>query len=217
MYTWALRSLPLAHVDRLVFVCLETDMVQHGLDRDIRSRYGDHELAVVSVPEVTGGQMCSVLAARDHLASDESLIVYNADTFVVASTDPPWDPVRPGIDGSLGVFRTEDGDHWSFAEVDEAGLVLRTTEKERISPWASTGLTTSTRAGDFIAAAEASLAARDTIRVSTTSPRPYNRLIADGAHIVIDEAREVWPLGTPAELERFLGTTQAGGRPGDRG
>ncbi len=220
MYTWALRSVPLDHADRLVFVCLEADIAEHGLATDIHRRYGHHDLEVVSVPEVTGGQMCSVLAARDHLPSDQALIIYNADTYVVASANPPWDPARPGIDGSLGVFHTDDGDHWSFALLDDQGRVVRTTEKDRISPWASTGLYHFARAADFLTAADAALADQEMIRGEYYIAPLYNRLIAGGANIVTDEAREVWPLGTPAELDRFIGhggPADAGGRRLDRG
>ncbi len=219
MYTWALRSVPLATADRLVFVCLEADITEHGLADDITARYGDQDLVVVSVPEVTGGQMCSVLAARDHLNPDEPLIVYNADTFVVPSASPPWDPTRPGVDGSLGVFHTDDGDHWSFAEVDEGGRVIRTAEKERISPWASTGLYHFARVADFTAAADEALAAHQRIRGEYYIAPLYNRLIAAGANIVIDQAEAVWPLGTPAELDLFVagGSHHAGGPGADRG
>jgi UDP-N-acetylglucosamine diphosphorylase / glucose-1-phosphate thymidylyltransferase / UDP-N-acetylgalactosamine diphosphorylase / glucosamine-1-phosphate N-acetyltransferase / galactosamine-1-phosphate N-acetyltransferase len=219
MYTWALRSVPLDRADRLVFVCLEADIVDHGLADDIHRRYGDHDAVVVSVPEVTGGQMCSVLAARDHLPADEALIIYNADTYVVPSVDPPWDPTRPGIDGSLGVFHTDVGDHWSFAEVDDDGRVVRTTEKDRISPWASTGLYHFARAAEFVTAADDALADQETIRGEYYIAPLYNRLIAAGARIVTDQARAVWPLGTPAELDLFVGDgpADAGGRPVDRG
>ncbi len=204
MYTWALRSVPLDAADRVVFVCLESDLADHGLGEDIRDRYDAHHPVVVSVPEVTGGQLCSVLAARDSLADDESLVVYNADTYVVPSPNPPWVSAVPGVDGSLGVFRTEIGDHWSFVEPDASGRVIRTTEKQRISSWASTGLYHFARAGDFVEAADATVAAGETAGGEYYVAPLYNRLIQAGAHIVMDEARAVWPLGTPAELAAFL-------------
>ncbi|HVN52330.1 MAG TPA: hypothetical protein VMT43_12910, partial [Acidimicrobiales bacterium] len=108
------------------------------------------------------------------------------------------------IDGSLGVFHTDSGDHWSFAETDDDGRVVRTAEKQRISSWASTGLYHFGRIATFLDAADAAVAAAETSRGEYYVAPLYNRLIAAGARIVLDVAREVWPLGTPAELEAFL-------------
>jgi NDP-sugar pyrophosphorylase family protein len=205
MYSWALRSLPLDAASRLVFVCLEEHLVERGLEADIRERYRSYDPVVVSVTEVTGGQLCTVLEARELLPGDEALLIYNADTLAISSPHPPWLGTAPGIDGSLGVFHTDAGDHWSFVLPDASGRVVRTAEKQRISSWASTGLYHFQRASAFIEAADDAIAQGETSNGEYYVAPLYNRLIAVGDHIVMDEASEVWPLGTPAELDRFLG------------
>jgi capsule biosynthesis phosphatase len=202
MYTWALDSLPLRLTRHLIFVCLREHLEATGLGADIRDRYGQLSPTIVPLDATTEGQACTVLAARAHIDLEKPLLIYNADTYCRTNLDTMLPGLAPSIAGVLGVFRAA-GDQWSFVRVDGAGRVVETAEKRRISEWASTGLYHFRRAADFVAHADAMITDDDRTRGEFYVAPVYNRLLASGADIRIDEATEFWPLGTPEELARF--------------
>ncbi len=202
MYAWAMDSLPLHLARRVIFICLDEHLRNPALERDIRNRYGSLNPEVVRLDEVTEGQACTVLKARDWIDNDEPLLIYNADTFCRTSLANRLPHLPANVDGLLGVFRAE-GDKWSFARVDAAGRVLETAEKKRISDWASTGLYYFRRGRDFVRHAEAMIATNERVNREFYVAPVYNRLIGAGAQIFIDPAQEVWVLGTPEDLRYF--------------
>ncbi len=202
MYSWAMDSLPLELVEKVVFVCLREHLEQCNLQADIETRYAKLDPVILCIDDVTEGQACTVLVARDYIDNDEPLVIYNADTYCRTSLAQTLPALQEKADGVLSVFKAP-GDKWSFARTNEEGRVVETAEKNRISEWACTGLYHFSRGADFVRHADAMIADQQrTNREFYVAPL-YNRLIADGADIQIDEALEVWVLGTPADLNHF--------------
>ncbi len=139
MYAWATDGLPLARARRLIFICLAEHLTDGSLLEDIRTRYGKYDPIIVSLNEVTAGQACTVLTAREWINNDEPLLIFNADTYCPTTIGSALDAYSTPPDGVLDVFRAT-GDRWSFARIDESDRVSETAEKRRISEWASTGL-----------------------------------------------------------------------------
>jgi dTDP-glucose pyrophosphorylase len=213
MYSWAVDSIPAPLVGRLVFVCLAEHLATYPLADDILERYAAFDPVVIGLDHVTEGQACTVLEANEHLDPDAPLIVYNADTYCVTDLEQTLagidaaggdddDDAADDVAGVIGVFEAP-GDHWSFARLDERGHVVETAEKRRISPWATTGLYHFTRAGDFVDTAHRMIADDDRVNGEFYVAPMYNRLLSDGRTVLVDRAREVWVLGTPAELATF--------------
>lgn len=202
MYAWAVESLPLDRATRLIFVALDEHLEEHGLRRDIEERYGAHRPVIVGLPEVTAGQACTVLAAREHIADDEPLLIFNADTCFRSDLAATFDALSPAVAGLIGVFQAP-GDRWSFARLDEEGRVVETAEKRRISPWATTGLYGFTRGGDFLRHADAMVAEQDRTKGEYYVAPLYNRILAEGGEVRVDVASEVWVMGTPEDLAHF--------------
>jgi NDP-sugar pyrophosphorylase family protein len=204
MYAWAMDSLPLERARRVIFLCLAEHLEDRALADDIRSRYAGLDPIIVAVDRVTEGQACTVLLAREHVDTDEPLVIYNADTWCGSRLGPVLDAATPEapIDGVLGVF-SAPGDKWSFVRLDEAGRVVETAEKRRISEWASTGLYHFARGRDFVHHADAMIAANERVNGEFYVAPVYNRLIAAGARIVTEVADPVWVLGTPEDLAYF--------------
>ncbi|WP_394261569.1 glycosyltransferase family 2 protein [Moraxella boevrei] len=71
-----------------------------------------------------------------HLDSSEDIIIFNIDSKRINYSKPDW---LNSVDGYLELFEGE-GDHWSFAQLDDSNNVIRTTEKQRISEYCSDGL-----------------------------------------------------------------------------
>jgi len=202
MYTWAIDSLPTRLAKRLIFVCLAEHLSQRALARDIDERYRSFNPVVLALSEVTQGQACTVLTARDLVDTSEPLVIFNADTYVRSDFEQRLRTLEADVAGILGVFRAA-GDKWSFAKTDASGRVVETAEKRRISEWASTGLYYFARGCDFVRHADAMIAAEERVNGEFYVAPVYNRLIGSGMRVEIDVAREVWALGTPEDLARF--------------
>ncbi len=202
MYAWAMESLPLSLVRRVVFLCLAEHLSDTRLADDIHERYGRLEPSIIPVDHVTEGQACTVLLARKEIDNDEPLVIYNADTYCRTALDKTLPQLEQHADGVLSVFQAP-GDKWSFARTDAEGRVVETAEKRRISAWACTGLYHFTRGADFVRHAEAMIAADERSGGEFYVAPVYNRLIAAGADVRIDVAEEVWVLGTPEDLSDF--------------
>jgi NDP-sugar pyrophosphorylase family protein len=202
MYAWAMSSLPLKLLQQVVFICLNEHLEERRLRDDIQLRFGYLEPVIIGLDQVTEGQACTVLTARDLINKEEPLLIYNSDTFCHTSLAETIPALVHNIDGLLGVFKTT-GDGWSFVKVDKVGRVLETAEKKRISDWACTGLYYFKRGSDFVSYAERMIAANERVNREFYIAPVYNRMIAEGANIWIDEAKDVWPLGTPEDLNFF--------------
>ena len=202
MYSWAMDSLPLHFAKRVVFVCLRAHLTDLSLEQDIKTRYARLNPVIIPLDKVTEGQACTVLEARDYINNDEPLIIYNADTYCLCSSDDVFTNLKNDVDGVISVFKA-DGDKWSFARMDKSGRVVETAEKRRISEWATTGLYHFTRGRDFVFHAEKMIAENERVNKEFYVAPVYNRLIAAGANIRCDVAREVWVLGTPEDLAHF--------------
>jgi UDP-N-acetylglucosamine diphosphorylase / glucose-1-phosphate thymidylyltransferase / UDP-N-acetylgalactosamine diphosphorylase / glucosamine-1-phosphate N-acetyltransferase / galactosamine-1-phosphate N-acetyltransferase len=209
MYAWAVGSLPLSLAHRLIFICLQEHLVNHDLDSDIRSRYSGQNVTILSLNKVTEGQACTVLEARGWIDSDESLLVYNADTFCRTSLGKTLGHANGNVAGLIGVFQAP-GDKWSFARLDDDDRVIETAEKRRISEWATTGLYYFSRGSDFVRHADEMIAADDRVNGEFYVAPVYNRMLSGGALIKADKAEEVWVLGTPEDLAYFEGNYETG-------
>jgi dTDP-glucose pyrophosphorylase len=211
MYAWATDALPLALASRLIFICLAEHLADRALEQDIRARYAQYNPLVVPLEQVTEGQACTVLAARQWIDNDEPLLIFNADTYCRTTLATALQSLPPSVDGVLDVFRA-GGDRWSFARIDEQGRVLETAEKRRISDWATTGLYYFRRGADFVRHADQMIAEGDRSNREFYVAPIYNRMIAEGADVRANPVDDVWVLGTPEDLAHFERACPCGSR-----
>jgi dTDP-glucose pyrophosphorylase len=202
MYAWATEGLPLSLSRRLIFICLREHLGDLALARDIESRYARYHPTIIALEEVTQGQACTVLVARELIDNDEPLLIFNADTYCPTTLVQALEAFGPSVEGVLDVF-SAPGDKWSFARIDEGGRVLETAEKRRISEWATTGLYYFLQGRDFVRHAEAMIAAGERSNQEFYIAPVYNRMIAAGADIRANKVAQVWVLGTPEDLAHF--------------
>ncbi|HTU24670.1 MAG TPA: glycosyltransferase family 2 protein [Pirellulales bacterium] len=202
MYAWATDGLPLDEANRLIFICLAEHLASRALEADITSRYGTRRPVIVSLDEVTQGQACTVLTARQWIDNDEPLLIFNADTYCPTTVAAAARRFGPQTAGILDLFEAP-GEKWSFARLGEGDRVLETAEKRRISDWASTGLYYFRRGRDFVRHAQAMIDANDRSGNEFYVAPIYNRLIAAGEDVRGNRVDEVWVLGTPQDLARF--------------
>ena len=171
-------------------------------------RLGVRHAEICIFDQDTRGQAETVFLGLRDVADEESLYIFNIDTFRPGFSKPDMDG---DCDGYLEVFRG-DGEHWSFVEPGSGQHVVRTTEKERISDLCSDGLYYFRRKADFDEAFSKALSEGDTVRDEYYIAPLYNRLIRDGKDIrynLIDSDQVIF-CGTPMEYKALQATLDAG-------
>ena len=160
---------------------------------------------VIEVDGITEGAACTTLLAREFIDNDEQLIVANSDQYV------EWNSVEfmyfmqeHDFDGSILTFESTHP-KWSFAKTDEAGFVTEVAEKNPISNHATTGIYYWKHGSDYVKYADQMI--QKNIRVNNefyVCP-VFNEAIADGKIIKSYDIDRMWGLGTPEDLNYFLG------------
>lgn len=169
---------------------------------------GGDDIAIHPVDALTEGTACTVLLARSRIDNDAPLIIANSDQLLDFSCqDYLDDALRRGLDGSILVFRDAARDpKWSFARVDEQGLVREVAEKKPISDLATAGIYMFTRGSDFVKAAIDMIARNERVNNEFYTCPVYNHLIRQGARIGVYEVSPdaMRGLGIPEDLESYI-------------
>jgi dTDP-glucose pyrophosphorylase len=106
-------------------------------------------------------------------------------------------------DGGIVSFRATHP-KWSFAKIDEQGLVTEVAEKNPISDIATVGYYYWKKGSDFVKYAE-DMIEKD-IRVNNefyVCP-VFNQAIESGKQIRTFNISKMWGLGTPEDLKHYL-------------
>ena len=161
-----------------------------------------------SVDRLTEGTACTVLLARTSFDNDRPLLIANSDQWVDFDCSAFIDDcLERNLDGSILVFRDVLMDpKWSFARIDERGLVVEVAEKRAISDLATVGIYLFRRGSDFVRAAVDMIACNDRVNNEFYTCPTYNYMIRNGARIGVYEvaANAMKGLGTPEDLTAFL-------------
>lgn len=197
----ALRSLDGISFRKIVFVVLEEHEASFSVSSAVRTHFGNQAL-VVTIPEVTEGQLCTVLAAREYLNSDEDVLITSADTYVVSGLGRDIVNKKPNCKGIISVAKLA-GDRWSFARTDVDGRVLEVAEKVRISDHASTGLYYFSHGSDLVNYGEEMIRKGEKTRGEYYVIPVYQKFIEQGLRVDISPASEMWDMGTPEALEEY--------------
>lgn len=181
-------------------------------DADVR-RLNEIGVAIRTVDRLTEGTACTLLLARSTFDNDQPLLVANSDQWVdFDCTAFVKDCIDRKLDGSILVFRDVAMDpKWSFARVDEKGLVVEVAEKKPISDLATVGIYLFRRGSDFVRAAIDMIAANERVNNEFYTCPTYNYMIRNGAKIGVYEVASdaMKGLGTPEDLTAFLTETGA--------
>jgi choline kinase len=201
---WSIDSLPLNLCTRLIFVGQQKHEDEFRLSKKIISIYGNRvrSLHFRFIDKLTRGQSETACLAKDLVDLSRPLLIFNIDTqFSSSSLEKKL--LRKNIDGVLGAFYSEEP-RFSFAALNDEGIVTKTAEKEVISSNALTGLYHFTYPEDFFEAAGSAFSKNETTKGEFYIAPLYNHLISKGRKLIVDVAEEINILGTPEELEIFL-------------
>jgi dTDP-glucose pyrophosphorylase len=207
MVAWALQSLATIDYSEIIFVLLKDTEEKYNVSSLLRELVGDRGRLVL-LNSVTEGQLCSVLAAHTFIDTDEDLLIASADTYVVSPLSRDIASLPTSCRGLVSVARIP-GDCWSFARVDESGLVVEVAEIVRISEHASTGLYYFANGREFVAVAEELVHNRETTRGEFYVISVYQKYIERGWKVGISVASQMWDMGTPEAMEKFVQHVQS--------
>lgn len=202
MLYWALKSIDGIEYSQLVFIALKEHEVNFGLKTLLHELYGNN-VTLILMDEVTEGQLCTVLAAEEHLNSSEDILITSSDTFVKSKIGEHISRKADDCAGLISVANLP-GDRWSFAKVDETGRVTEVAEKRRISNYASTGLYYFANGYDFLTEAKRIIENKEKTQGEYYVIPVYQKLIERGLKIEISLADEVYDMGTPESLRQSL-------------
>lgn len=160
---------------------------------------------VVVADGMTEGAACTALLAEYFIDDDAPLFFANSDQYV------EWDPVEfmyrmqeTQADGGIVTFKATHP-KWSFAEVnEETGLVTEVAEKNPISDNATVGYYYWKHGSDFVKYAKQMIEKNVRVNNEFYVCPVFNEAIEDGKEIRIHEAKAMWGLGTPEDLEYYL-------------
>lgn len=160
---------------------------------------------IVEVDGLTEGAACTALLAKEFIDNDCPLFFANSDQFV------EWDPIEfmysmqeRQCDGGIVTFKATHP-KWSFASVNNDGIVELVAEKDPISDNATVGYYYWKKGSDFVKYAEQMIAKDIRVNNEFYVCPVFNEAIQDNKTIRIYEAQKMWGLGTPEDLEFYLG------------
>lgn len=195
MYRHAVRSLPLHRAATLICL-IRRDAHAPELRRDIERTFAAYRPIVVEVDQLTRGQAETVLFAQHHLAFHLPVLVHNADSAFELRSVAEF---PTAADGALLLFRGT-GRQWSYAAMDEEGRVSRVTEKDPISPYASTGTYYFRSTIQLFELIHAAIRRGETVNGEYYLGPLYNRMLADGQCVRGHEVERFISFGTPEDL-----------------
>lgn len=189
------------------FIVRHEHIERYGIDKGIKSFLPDAN--VFSVMKTTRGAVETCLMAESAIADDDAVIVMDCDLefrsvkFIEIIKQILSQPADAANGGALVSFES-DQPKYSYAEVGEDGLVVRTAEKEVISHHALCGAYFFSTGKRFKQIAHQLLDEPDFKKPEYYVSLLYNYILADGEKVYLAPMEEYYSYGTPEELQRYL-------------
>lgn len=158
---------------------------------------------IVQVDGMTEGAACTTLLAKQFIDNDEPLIFANSDQFLDwDSNEFMYSMEADGIDGGMLTF-TATHPKWSFAKIDDDGVVAEVAEKKPISDIATAGIYYWKHGRDYVKYAE-QMIERDIRFNNEFYVCPvFNQAIEDDKKFKTFHFEGMWGIGTPEDLDNF--------------
>jgi HAD superfamily hydrolase (TIGR01509 family) len=165
---------------------------------------------IVETDGITEGAACTSLLAKEYINNDLPLFFANSDQFVEwDSNEFMYKMNETNSDGGIVTF-TSTHPKWSFAKIDESGIVTEVAEKNPISDIATVGYYYWKKGSDFVECAEKMIELDIRINNEFYVCPVFNQAIAKGLKIRTFNTTGMWGLGTPEDLKHYLGNYHTG-------
>jgi hypothetical protein len=159
---------------------------------------------IVETDGLTEGAACTALLAKEYIDNDNPLFFANSDQFVEwDSNEFMYKMQETDADGGIVSF-TATHPKWSFAKIDENGLVTEVAEKNPISDIATVGYYFWKHGSDFVKYAEQMIEKNIRVNNEFYVCPVFNQAIEDCKEIRTFNTDGMWGLGTPEDLNYYL-------------
>jgi len=175
------------------------------LVEEIKSKFN---VLFIPIDKLTEGTASTVLYARKYINNDVPLLIANSDQLVdINIADYINECKERKLDGSILTFIDKSRDtKWSFAKIDDNGLVAEVKEKVGISDYATVGIYYFTRGKDFVDSAIDMIIENDRVNGEFYTCPVYNYTIKNEGCIGIYNInfKKMHGLGTPDDLNEYM-------------
>jgi len=159
---------------------------------------------IVEVEGVTEGAAVTALMAKEYINNDAPLFFANSDQFAEwDSNEFMYKMNETNADGGIVTFEATHP-KWSFAKIDENGLVTEVAEKNPISNIATVGYYYWKHGSDFVKYAEQMIDQNVRVNNEFYVCPVFNQAIEDCKQIRTFNIKGMWGLGTPEDLKYYL-------------
>ncbi len=159
---------------------------------------------IKKVIETTEGAACTALLAKEYINNDKPLLIANSDQYIEwNSQECLYFFSDPSIDGGILTFEATHP-KWSYAKVNEEGLVTEVAEKKIISKHATVGIYFWKKGSDFVKYAEQMIKKNIRTNGEFYVCPVFNEAIKDGLKIKTYAVDKMWGIGTPEDLKIYL-------------
>lgn len=203
LFEWSMKSLVNynKHVSKYIFIVRKEDESSEFIKEKCYI-LGIKNIDIIELEYETDGQATTCMEAIHLCNKNESILIYNIDTYVEENI-LKYSEIKG--DGFIPCFRAE-GDHWSFVGINNEGKVTKIAEKERISSNCTLGAYYFSSAKLYEGIYnEYYMNNKNLVNNEKYIAPMYNLLINKGYEVemsIIDYDK-VHVLGTPEELEVF--------------
>lgn len=166
----------------------------------------NYPVEIVLIDCLTEGAACTVMHAHELINNDIPLLIANSDQIVDMNVaDYIRDSNGRGLDGSVLCFRDQNA-KWSYAKLNDAGLITEIREKEIISEFATVGIYYFVRGNLFVGNAIDMIVRNDRVNNEFYVAPVYNYSIRKGGKygIYCIDAVQMHGTGTPEDLDRYI-------------
>lgn len=195
---WSFLSINKDEYD-MVFVVRKEHVYNFGMDTILRNKFGE-DIKIVETDKVTSGTVASCLLAKDFINNEQQLVIYTLDVHFQKQFS--INDVDTDSDGFILTFKANNP-AYSYAELDENGLVLRTAEKEVISENAAVGIYYFKEGSTFVKYAEEMIDKNLRTNNEFYVCPLYNLMIENGLKVRTAQVDKMYLMGTPNELNFF--------------
>lgn len=203
LFEWSMESLSGFEMkeNTCIFIVRKEDDASEFI-RNKCADMGISDVKIIEIDYLTDGQATTAMLGAKEWNKEDSLMIYNIDTYVEAGE---MNASQIAGDGFIPCFHA-DGDHWSFAKLDEAGKVVEVREKVRISDNCTLGAYYFKTCGLYEQLYNEYYTSDEKLEKGEKYVAPlYNYLIGKGGDVRISivDYDKVHVLGTPEELDYF--------------
>lgn len=178
-----------------------SDIINDFDDGNVNVRESEH----IRVSEITEGAACTCLLAREHIDTDDELIIANCDQLVL---DPEY------MSASIDYYRLNNADggvlcflnnnpKWSYARLS-GGRISQIVEKQVVSDIATVGIYYYATGHSFVQAATDMITHNNRVNNEFYVAPTYNNMIIDGNKVIPYMINSMVGLGIPEDLEAYV-------------